>query len=255
MEADGDVAVGTTTGSAGTVTEYTPIGSATGRSFSVGHEPYRLLLSRDGNALYIADRQLGELYAVDTSLFAAAIGSYGSIGDPTQLAVTPDGLTLFVAGRRGRSRAQRVSLLDRAGHPDRSRQRRPQGGPGHVHRADRRRREPGRQTTPPTRSHSMCSTRRARWWPARARPRTRPPASHPRRSIFRHSPRAPIPCAPIWIRPWAPQVLVTATGFKITAAGATLAATGSEPLVPSVIAGLLLLGGAAVLVVRRRRTA
>ena len=52
-------------------------------------------------------------------------------------------------------------------------------------------------------------------------------------------------------RPWVPKVLVRRPDSR-SPQRARPRATGSEPLVPSVIAVLLLLGGAAVLVARRR---
>ena len=248
VEANGDLAVGTTTGSVGTVAEYTPAGVATGKSTTSGHDPYRLILSRDGNGVYVADRQLGQLFAVDTASHAAAIGPFGSVGDPTQMALTPDGLTLFVAGGGGGighevfpfSIAQ-VTLTGPAGIA-------PGAGPVtfHVQIADGQ--TPVGDYSAETVTFDVLNASKAVVATSTVSPDTSGSASA---AIDLSA----LPSGTYSVRatldpPAGAAVIATATGFQISSAA--LAATGVTTSVPAVAGSLLLFGGAVLLVLRRR---
>lgn len=256
VEGNGDVAVGTTGASTGLVTEYTSTGSPTGRSFTVGQEPSSFLLSRDGGALYIAVKLQGALYAVDTSLFSVPVGSYGSTGYPSELALTPDGLTLFIAGG-GPSvnenvypfSVAQVTLTGPAGVAH---------GAGPVvftaQIADGQN-PVGDYSTSYTVKFDVLNSSNA----VVATATTVPNASGTAAATFDFS---SIPSGTYSVRanldpPLGAQVLLTATGFTVTAAGAVtaLAATGTEAGAATAIGALLLLVGAAALLARRRRTA
>lgn len=251
VEKDGDLAVGTTTGSAGTVTEYTPAGVATGRTSAEGHDPYIFQLSRDGKAIYIADRQLGQLYAVDTATYAAAVGGFGSVGDPTQMALTPDGLTLFVAGGGGGighdvfpfSIAQ-VTLTGPASIA-------PGAAPVtfHVQIADGQ--SPVGDYSAETVTFEVLNASNTVVATDTVSPDTAGAASAA-------LDLSALPSGTYSVRatldpPAGAAVIATATGFTISAAA--LAATGTDAALPTGIALVLLLGGATVVLLSRRRMA
>jgi len=99
LEANGDVLVGSDTGSSGPVVELTPAGVLTSRTTALaGYSRAEILLtSPDGSTVYAYDGASGQLYAIDLATFAAG-GLIGPTGGTGQLAVTPDGLHLYAAG-------------------------------------------------------------------------------------------------------------------------------------------------------------
>jgi len=99
LEANGDVVVGSDTGSSGPVVELSPAGTLTGRSTALaGYSRAEVLLtSPDGSTVYAYEAASGQLYAIDLATFTAG-ALIGPIGNTAQMAVTPDGLHLYAAG-------------------------------------------------------------------------------------------------------------------------------------------------------------
>ncbi len=227
------------------VAEFDAGGTFTGRSAAVGQSPSALLRSTDGLWLYVAGFSGDTLDVIDTRDFSDFRDTANPLViGPTQLALSADGLRLYGADRNsGKTQVISIAKLTLTSPASVA----PGTGPttfsaqitdGGATLAD--------YTTNTVKFDILDSSN------AVVATGTVAPNSSGAASASIDLSGLPVGTYSVWatLDPIAGSVVVTAAGFKVSAA--TLAATGIEPIVPTLVGLLLLLGGSAALLARRR---
>lgn len=227
------------------VAEFDPNGTFTGRTVAVSPNPENLLRSADGNWLYVAGFTNASLDVIDTRAFtdtltAMTVGTEG-------LALSSDGLRLYAANpNTDTTEVVSIAKLTLTSPLSVA----PGAGPttfsaqitdGGSTLAD---------YTTNTVKFDVLNSSNAIVATGTVAPNAAGAASA---SLDLSALPAGTYSVRATLDPVAGSVVVTAVGFRISAAA--LAATGTAPVVPSVIGALLLLAGAAALIARRRRAA
>jgi LPXTG-motif cell wall-anchored protein len=229
------------------VAEFDADGTFTGRSVAVGSGPHSLIVSADGKWIYVAGSSGNTLDVIDTSDFSdfrdtvtpLVIGS-------TQLALSADGLRLYGANRNsgmvGVVSIAKLTLTSPASVT-------PATGATTFSAQITDGTSPIADYTTNTVKFDVLDSSNAVVATETVAPNSSGHASVSldlsNLAIGTYSVRATLD-------PIAGSVVVTAAGLSVSAVA--LAATGTQPVVPTLIGVLLLLVGAASLVARRRRT-
>jgi len=226
------------------VAEYDPVGTFV-TSVAVSPSPNDLILSPDHRWLYVAAFSNGLLDVIDTASFTDTATAM-TIGDGRELAISSDGLRLYSASSTSATKVisiAKLTLTSPASVP-------PGTGPtafsaqitdGGATLAD---------YTTNTVKFDILDSSNMVVATATVAPNAAGAASA---SIDLSALPAGTYSVRATLDPIDGTVVVTAAGFRISAAA--LAATGTEPVVPTVIGLLLLVAGSVALVARRRRTA
>jgi LPXTG-motif cell wall-anchored protein len=227
------------------VVELDADGNFTGRTVPVGPEPEVLIVSPDGNWIYAPSFANGTLDVVDTSAFTNTATAMVT-GDARGVALSADGLRLYSANSASGVEVISIAKLTLT-------------SPASV--------TPGTgatlfsaQITDGGSSIADYTTNTVKFEILNASNAVVATGTVNPNSSGVASASIDLSTLPVGtysvratLDPIAGAVVVTAAGFKVSAA--ELAATGSNPMLPTAIALLLLLGGATALLVRRRRTA
>jgi len=236
----------TDAGSQSAVVEFDANGTPTGRSAAVGQGPHDLILSADGRWMYVAGNSGDTLDVIDTTDFSDT--STGLSVGTAKLALSADGLRLYGANRNG-SNVDVVSIAQLT-----------LTSPASV--------TPGTglttfsaQITDGTSPIADYTTNTVQFDVLDSTNHVVATGTVAPNSSGHASAAINLSALPLGtysvratLDPIAGTVVVTATGFQVSAAAA-LAATGTQPAVPAAIGVLLLLlGGSAAVLVRRRRT-
>ena len=228
------------------IAEYDPSGTYTGRSVAVDSEPENFIVSPDGKSIYAATRGTGEIDYVDTASFNSSSTGLAS-GDGDGLAISADGLRLYSTNASGEEvkviSIARLTLTSPASVT-------PGTGATTFSAQITDGTSPIADYTTNTVKFDVIDASNAVVATGTVNPDSSGAASASldlsALPVGTYSVRATLD-------PVAGLVVVTAPGFKVSAA--ELAATGTDAALPTGLAALMLLGGAAALLLGRRRTA
>jgi len=229
------------------VAEFDANGTFTGRSVAVGQGPHDLKLSADGRWIYVAGNSGDTLDVIDTTDFSDT--STGLIVGSAQLALSTDGLRLYGADRNnGHIEVVSIAKLTLTSPASVT----PGTGLTTFSAQITDGTTPIADYTTNTVQFDILDSTNAVVATGTVAPNS---SGHASAAINLSA----LPLGTYSVRatldPIAGTVVVTAAGFTVAKAAATLAATGTQPVLPTAIGLLLLLLGAAALVARRRRTA